>query len=88
MLTTKSKKAKNMQIHAFSGHLLESLRKAKKITQAELSEKSGVSQAAISKFEKGLSIPGYDTLVSFGRALGVFFIADWHGAFSEEEKAS
>ncbi|MBM6622165.1 helix-turn-helix domain-containing protein [Micrococcaceae bacterium RIT802] len=60
------------------GHLVLSLRKEKGWTLAQLSERSGLSQAIVSQIERGLANPSFTTLAQLAHALGVpvgkFFI--------------
>ena len=44
-------------------------RKSKKITQAELSRKSGVKQPVIARMEKGVNSPQLNTLIKILNAL-------------------
>ena len=48
-------------------------RKAGNVTQKELSERTGISQADISRFENGNSNPTYATLVRLAQGLGMRF---------------
>tara|TARA_Y100000052_G_C2910827_1_gene62378 strand:- start:39 stop:419 length:381 start_codon:yes stop_codon:yes gene_type:complete len=50
---------------------LKSAREARELTQRELSERSGVPQAQISKLENGQADIRISTLVSLSRALGL-----------------
>ena len=43
--------------------ILKQLRKERKMTQLELSEKTGIDQAVISKFESGERIPTTEKLI-------------------------
>ena len=45
------------------------LRKRKKITQVQLAEKLGVTQGAVSQWEKGLSFPDVRLLVKLSEIL-------------------
>ena len=45
------------------GEKINSLRKQRNMTQDELAEKMGVSSQAVSKWEKGLSIPDIPILI-------------------------
>jgi len=47
------------------------LRKAAGLTQDQLAERSGISQAQISQLERGTWEPRLGTLISLARALGV-----------------
>lgn len=54
----------------YLGSTLKSMRKAKKITQKELSVLSKVSYETISKLECGKKLPKYETLILLLGALG------------------
>ena len=53
------------------GNKIRDLRKAKKLTQEELSEKLGVSAQAVSKWETGISLPDIAMLLPLCEVLGV-----------------
>lgn len=55
---------------AFGAFVLE-LRKERGLTQRELAEKVFVSDKAVSKWERGLSMPDVELLLPLGEALGV-----------------
>jgi len=48
---------------------IKRIRKEKKMTQSELSEASGVTQATLSRLESGIAWPDYKTIVSICDAL-------------------
>lgn len=48
---------------------LRKLRSDKELTQAELARKTGVTQAAISRYEDGSALPSLDTAVRIAEAL-------------------
>lgn len=50
--------------------MISSERKEKKLTQKQLAQKTGLSQANISNIEKGASHPTIETLVKIADALG------------------
>ncbi|MFR1243336.1 MAG: helix-turn-helix domain-containing protein [Acutalibacteraceae bacterium] len=52
-----------------SGALIRRLRLGKDMTQSALAEILGVSVQAVSKWERGLSVPDSDMLVSLSEAL-------------------
>ena len=52
------------------GQFLRQKRNEKGMTQKELAEKLFLSESAISKWEKGLSVPDSDMLISLSDALG------------------
>lgn len=58
-------------------YMIISERKKHKMTQKQLAEKTGLSQANISNIEKGNSRPTIDTLMkiadAFGKQLAVYF---------------
>ncbi len=53
------------------GALLQSLRKEKNLTQAELAEKLGVSNRSISRWENGMTMPDFDLLIELADFYGV-----------------
>lgn len=53
------------------GEILETARRAAGMTQEELADKAGISQGAISRYEKGTRDPDPDALVALAAALGV-----------------
>ena len=53
------------------GEVLTTARRASGLTQEELAEKAGVTQAALSRYENGLREPDDDTLELLATALGV-----------------
>ncbi len=62
------------EVNAFKRHLGErilALRKAARMTQAELAEAAGVGNEYISKIERGLGSPSLETLVKVALALQV-----------------
>lgn len=60
-------KIKNEQF----GQFLNELRKEKKLTQMELAEKLYISDKAVSKWERGLSMPDISLLLPLSQILGV-----------------
>jgi HTH-type transcriptional regulator/antitoxin HipB len=50
---------------------LKKLREKGKLTQAELAERAGITQANICKFESGITIPNIATARRLADALGV-----------------
>jgi transcriptional regulator with XRE-family HTH domain len=58
----------------FNGYMLELGRGIRGMTQVQLSEKSGVSQAAISRYENGEEIPYSDVVEQLAIALCFPFI--------------
>ena len=75
--------ATNMRQYSFSPALLEKLRKKARLTQAELAQETGITQGAISNYERGRE-PDVDALRKLGKFFNLFFVADWKGDFSEE----
>jgi Zn-dependent peptidase ImmA (M78 family) len=63
---------------AFHGSLLKLAREARGWAQAELSERSGIAQGSISKYEKGLQQPSGSQVSGLSEAVGVApgFFAD------------
>jgi len=53
------------------GHFISELRKEKKLTQKELAEHLGVTDKAVSKWERGLSYPDISLLSKLSHVLGV-----------------
>lgn len=53
---------------------LHDARKKRKVTQVKLSEMTGISQAMISRFESGDSMPSVAQICIFMKALG----CDWY----------
>jgi transcriptional regulator with XRE-family HTH domain len=53
------------------GDVLTVVRRSRGLTQAELAESAGLTQAALSRYESGLREPDGDVLDRLGRALGV-----------------
>lgn len=51
------------------GNRVKSLRSTRKMTQALLAEKIGVSTEAVSNIERGINYPSFDTLVRIAVAL-------------------
>ncbi len=54
-----------------TGEKIKLARKAAKMTQRELSEKTGIVEPTIRKYESDRLNPKYNTLVKFANALGV-----------------
>lgn len=53
------------------GRRVAELRQAAKLTQAELSERVGVTVETISRLERGAAMPSLERLAAIGDALGV-----------------
>lgn len=51
------------------GQRIQSLRGERKITQAQLAEKIGVSTEAVSNIERGVNYPSFDTLIKIADTL-------------------
>ncbi len=62
------------------GEEIRALRTARAWTLEELSKRSGVSIAAISKIEKGQSRPSFDTLLRIARCLQINFVQMMEGS--------
>lgn len=50
---------------------LKELRESKKLSQKELAEAAGVTQATLSRWESGSQTPGFPDAMSLCKALGV-----------------
>ena len=53
------------------GNMIASLRKEKGLTQLELAEKMGVTDKAVSKWERDLSFPDIDSVPKLAEILGI-----------------
>ena len=53
------------------GEVIAAARRARGMTQAELAEAAGVTQAALSRYENGMREPNDESLESLAQALGV-----------------
>lgn len=53
------------------GNRLKNLRLQQKLTQAQLSQKLGVTKSVISAYETGIRMPSYDILISISRIFKV-----------------
>lgn len=53
------------------GNRIRALRLQKKMTQAELANKLGVTKSVISAYETGLRMPSYDILIQMARIFKV-----------------
>ena len=71
-----------------TGRLIRLLRQRKSLTQLELAEKIGVSDKAVSKWERGLGAPDISLLPLLGRVLGVNVAVLLKGNLEENEKSS
>ena len=61
----------------------------RKITQTALAESSGISQAAISRYVKGLASPGAKELYILSRIFGVSMESLWVGdSYTETDNQS
>lgn len=56
------------------GEKIKSIRKLKKISQQELGNMLGVSQAMIAQYENGKRIPKIETLIKIAEALDLSLI--------------
>jgi len=59
--------------------MIIALRHESHLTQKELAEKCGITQANISKFEKGTSKPTIESLKKIADALGMRLVIDFVG---------
>jgi len=57
------------------GARLKELREQGQLTQAQLAEKAGLSQRAVSHWEQGLREPSWSNVLALGQALGVDCLA-------------
>ena len=53
------------------GDRLKTLRRKENLTQAELSQKLGLTKSVISAYENNLRLPSYDVLISISRIFKV-----------------
>lgn len=53
------------------GKFIAQCRKNKKLTQEQLAEKLGISNRAVSKWERGLNLPDASIMVELGNILGI-----------------
>jgi len=60
-----------MNLRERFGKRLVEIRHLRKITQAQLAEKVGVSVEFISLIERGINSPSFDTLEKLAEAMGV-----------------
>ena len=61
----------NSEIVSLLGKHLQQMRKEKKLTLEQLSQKSGVSRSMLSQIERGQANPTFGTLWNLSRALGL-----------------
>lgn len=52
------------------GEALRTIREAKNMSQTELAQKVGVTQAMICQIEKGIKTPSFPVMVEIARVLG------------------
>lgn len=69
---------------------LRSVRERKYVTQQELAERTGLTEATISRIENGLNQPRISTVRKLADALGVHpdELVDWGGSSQETGKAA
>jgi hypothetical protein len=60
-----------MASETYSRHLIRTARRRAGLTQTELAERAGTSQAAVSAYESGRRSPSVDTLVRILAAAGL-----------------
>lgn len=53
------------------GNTLKALRLKKKLTQAQLAQKLGLTKSVISAYETGLRMPSYDVLINISKTFEV-----------------
>jgi transcriptional regulator with XRE-family HTH domain len=68
--TAKGWRASDMSAEAFGPRLRE-LREAAGLSQAQLAERAGMHRFGVAKIERGERVPGWDTVLALGKALGV-----------------
>jgi DNA-binding XRE family transcriptional regulator len=64
---------------AMFGLAVQKSREARKLTQSELAELSGLSQPKIADIEKGSRVPSLNTMAKLSTALGIIFTVEPHG---------
>ena len=70
------------------GRLIANLRKEKGMTQRELGEKVGVGFKAVSKWERGVTIPDISIINDLSKILGITSDELLNGELSEESKTA
>lgn len=70
MQSSKQRSTDNMKKESF-GNMVAALRKEKGMTQLELAEKMGVTDKAVSKWERDLSFPDVSSIPKLAEILGV-----------------
>ena len=65
------------------GHKLRTLRKGRKLTQQDVSEKLGIDRASISNYEIGRRVPNLNVLRRFAEMYGVSL--DYFGVAPKDE---
>ncbi|WP_299864851.1 helix-turn-helix domain-containing protein [uncultured Roseobacter sp.] len=86
--TKKAPKHKTSEAGVDIGAEIKTRRLARAWTLEELSERSGVSIAAISKIEKGQSSPSFETILKITRPLQVNFVDMLDGNSSTPESSA
>ena len=71
MGTSNQKQRRNEAMKKTLGMMIAELRKAQDMTQLELAEKMGVTDKAVSKWERDLSCPDVNSLPTLAETLGV-----------------
>ena len=71
-----------------TGEIIRDLRMAKKLTQAQLAETIGVSDKAVSKWERGCGAPDVSLLPQLCAALGVDTECLLRGDLAQKQKSS
>ena len=71
-----------------TGATVKALREARKLTQAELAEKIGVSSKTVSKWETGKGLPDISLLQPLAQALGISVIELMNGEPIENRNVS
>lgn len=67
------------------GHFIAGIRKEKNMTQAELADKIGVTDKAISRWERGIGFPDINTLEPLAKALDITILELMNSQKSDAE---
>lgn len=70
------------------GDKIKEARKSKKLSQATVAKAIGLTQAALSEFETGKSVPRGSTLILFARYFDNNFGEEWLNEYLDESKNS
>lgn len=58
--------------NSYAGSIVRSARKRRGLSQRELAELTGTTQSAISRLEKGSSVPSFDRVVALVESMGLW----------------